>query len=52
MSSTPSAPAPQPLASMDEWEDFLKTRYPEPAPAPAAQSRRPPPVGVAADKRT
>ena len=33
MSSTPSAPAPQPLASMDEWEDFLKTRYPEPAPA-------------------
>ena len=35
---TPSDPAPasdQPLASLDEWEDFLKDKYPEPAPAPA-----------------
>jgi inositol oxygenase len=24
-------PAATPLANMDEWEDFLKTRYPEPA---------------------
>src|SRR5580658_8749338 len=23
-----------PLHSMDEWEDFLKERYPEPAPSP------------------
>ncbi|MFM9029130.1 MAG: hypothetical protein ACKOTF_00335, partial [Opitutaceae bacterium] len=41
----------KPLASMDEWEDFLKARYPEPAPAPAAAARRSPPVGVAADKK-
>ncbi|MCE2862415.1 MAG: hypothetical protein RIR76_466 [Verrucomicrobiota bacterium] len=41
----------QPLASMDEWEDFLKTRYPEPAPAPAGGTRRAPPVGIAADKK-
>src|SRR5438093_7173315 len=28
---TPAAPARQPLDNLDEWEDFLKTRYPEPA---------------------
>jgi hypothetical protein len=39
MSSEPTPAASQPLASMDEWEDFLKTRYPEPAPAPAAAAR-------------
>jgi inositol oxygenase len=47
---TPTAtdPVSQPLQSLDEWEDFLKERYPEPAVAPTSQ--RPPPVGVAADK--
>ncbi len=28
---TPPSPARQPLDNLDEWEDFLKTRYPEPA---------------------
>lgn len=37
-----------PLASMDEWEDFLKERYPEPATAPTT---RKPAVGVAPDKK-
>lgn len=34
----PAAPAPEhsPLASLDEWEDFLKERYPEPAADSAA----------------
>lgn len=27
----PSNPAAAPLNNLDEWEDFLKTRYPEPA---------------------
>ena len=33
----PTSPpaARQPLENLDEWEDFLKTRYPEPAAAPA-----------------
>src|ERR1043165_1437411 len=33
-SISPNAPR-EPLHSLDEWEDFLKTRYPEPATAPA-----------------
>ena len=48
---TPSDPAPasdQPLASLDEWEDFLKDKYPEPAPAPA---RGTPSVGTDPDKK-
>jgi inositol oxygenase len=37
--ATPPPVAPQshthaPLTNMDEWEDFLKTRYPEPASSP------------------
>src|SRR5436309_3450935 len=39
-----------PLASLDEWDDFLKERYPEPAPAPAAEKRKPA-VGVSAEKK-
>jgi inositol oxygenase len=41
----------QPLASLDEWEDFLKERYPAPAPAPAAASKKAPAVGTAPDKK-
>lgn len=35
--SQPTAPnvAREPLQNLDEWEDFLKTRYPEPAGVPA-----------------
>jgi len=36
----------KPLGNMDEWEDFLKQRYPTPATSPAI----PPPVGVAPNK--
>ena len=35
MSSNVNPASAQPLASLDEWEDFLKDKYPEPAPAPA-----------------
>lgn len=35
---TPSDPQ-KPLGSLDEWEDFLKTRYPEPGATPAAAFR-------------
>ena len=41
---SPSDPAPasdQPLASLDEWEDFLKDKYPAPAPAPARGTPNP-----------
>jgi len=31
----------QPLQSLDEWEDFLKERYPEDAPAPAFRATDP-----------
>ena len=46
----PNAPdrLPAPLASLDEWEDFLKERYPTPATTPTA---RQPAVGVAPDKK-
>ena len=48
MSSNVNPTSAQPLASLDEWEDFLKDKYPEPAPAPA---RSKPAVGVAPDKQ-
>ena len=32
---TPRPATRQPLENLDEWEDFLKTRYPEPASAQA-----------------
>jgi hypothetical protein len=44
MSSNVNPASSQPLASLDEWEDFLKDKYPEPAPAPA---RKAPAVGTA-----
>jgi len=47
MNSQPADQNPQPLASMDEWEDFLKVRYPAPAPASAVgASRKIPTVGT------
>jgi inositol oxygenase len=41
--ATPTATAPRtdadnPLADLEHWEEFLKTRYPEPAPAEGADS--------------
>ena len=36
MSTAISSAADQPLQSLEEWEDFLKVRYPEPAPAVGA----------------
>ena len=46
MKSNLPAPSGQPLGSLDEWEDFLKERYP----APAGEKRMPA-VGVAPDKQ-
>ena len=40
-----------PLNSLDEWEDFLKQRYPEGAAAAATASPAKPPVGVDPDKK-
>ncbi len=54
MTSSPGPSPDQPLRSLDEWEDFLKTRYPEPASEAAqdtATTHRAPPVGVAPDKQ-
>jgi len=47
--STPPRPSDAPLASLEEWDDFLKERYPEPGnattaapgPAPAFQATKP-----------
>src|SRR4051812_21548046 len=47
MKSNLPAPDNQPLASMDEWEDFLKERYPEPASASAKK----PSVGTDPEKK-
>ena len=42
----------QPLASLDEWEDFLKEVYPKPAPAPAAGvTKKIPSVGTDPEKK-
>lgn len=49
MKSNVPDPVNQPLGDLDEWEDFLKDRYPEPAPAPARGAKQPV-VGVSADK--
>jgi inositol oxygenase len=52
MKSNLPDPNSQPLASMDEWEDFLKERYPEPAPPPAAGSaKKVPSVGTDPEKK-
>lgn len=48
-SPIPPSAKNQPLGSLDEWEDFLKDRYPLPHPASAAAARKPA-VGVSADK--
>lgn len=40
----------KPLGSLDEWEDFLKDRYPEPAPA-AGSSKKTPSVGTDPEKK-
>ena len=45
--STPAQQHKEPLGSLDEWEEFLKTRYPEPA---EAAVRKKPAVGVAPEK--
>lgn len=39
-----------PLQSLEEWEDFVKERYPEPG-QPAQDSTRKPAVGYAPDKK-
>ncbi len=49
MKSNLPDPVNKPLGDLDEWEDFLKDRYPEPAPAPARGEKKPA-VGVSADK--
>lgn len=46
MKSNLPASSHQPLANLDEWEDFLKERYPQPAPAPAAGAKKTPSVGT------
>lgn len=49
MSNTAStADSNTPLQSLEEWEDFLKERYPEPAPANAAKK---PSVGTDPEKK-
>ncbi|MFM8360741.1 MAG: inositol oxygenase family protein, partial [Verrucomicrobiota bacterium] len=51
MSITPNDPR-NPLQSLDEWEDFMKERYPEPAPAAGSEAAtRQPAVGYAPDKK-
>lgn len=51
MSITPND-IKNPLQSLDEWEDFMKERYPEPAPAAGAGAAAPKPaVGYAPDKK-
>ena len=35
MKNATDSPSNAPLQNLEEWEDFLKERYPEPASAPA-----------------
>ena len=51
MKSNPPAHSSQhPLASLDQWEDFLKERYPTPAPA-NGPTKKTPSVGIDPDKK-
>jgi inositol oxygenase len=52
MTTTPTAPTTdnsKPLQSLDEWEDFMKERYPQPATAEAAPKK--PTVGTDPNKK-